>query len=99
MDIQSILDAIKDYGAAIISTISVGGVAAVATVVVKVKQAIDKTKETMDKVTKQKEETSAELQTAVNLVKEQNKQIEDLKNDVYKLEGEVRTNVKGNRKN
>lgn len=99
MDIQSILDAIKDYGAAIISTISVGGVAAVATVVIKVKQAIDKTKEAMDKVTKQKEETSAELQSAVNLVKEQNQQIESLKNDVYRLEGEVRTNVKGNRKN
>lgn len=99
MDIQTVLDTIKDYGAAIISTISVGGVAAVAGVVIKVKQAIDKTKEAMDKVTKQKEETSAELQSAVALVKEQNKQIESLKNDVYRLEGEVRTDVKGNRKN
>ena len=99
MDIQNILDAIKDYGAAIISTISVGGVAAIAGIIAKIKSTIDETRDAMKKVSKQKEESTAQLDAAVKLVQEQNAQIESLKNDVYRLEGEVRSDVKGNRKN
>ena len=50
MDIQPILDAIKDYGGAIISTVSVGGVAGVAGIIAKVKRSLDKTKEQMNTI-------------------------------------------------
>ena len=59
MDIQSILDAIKDYGGAIISTISVGGVAGVAGIIAKVKSSIDKTKEQMNTIIEKKEATTS----------------------------------------
>lgn len=95
MEIQEILQAVKDYGAAIISTISVGGVAAVVGIIVKIKSGIDKTKEAMGAVVKKKDESEAklaeryaELQTTIQ---DQNKKIDTLTEELSR--------VKGNRKN
>jgi len=95
MDIQPVLDAIKDYGAAIISTISVGGVAAVAGVIIKIKKGIDEAKNKIAEVNAKKEESEkaltdryAELTT---IIKDQNNKIETLTEEVSR--------VKGNRKN
>ena len=95
MEIQDVLQAIKDYGAAIISTISVGGVAAVVGIIVKIKSSIDKTKEAMSAVVKKKDESEAklaerysELQTTIQ---DQNKKIDTLTEEISR--------VKGNRKN
>lgn len=54
--LQVIIEAVKDYGAAIISTISVGGVAAVGGIIMKIKKAFDETKETMNKTLEKKDE-------------------------------------------
>lgn len=56
IEMQSIIEAVKDYGAAIISTVSVGGVAAVGGVIVKIKKAFDETKNTMNKTLEKKDE-------------------------------------------
>ena len=89
---------LKDYGAAIISAISVGGVATIGAVIVKIKGIIDKVKDSTNKLAKQKEDTASE----VNAVVEQNKQllakIDTLTDDVERLNSEVK-GVKGNRKN
>ena len=89
MDIQAILDAIKDYGAAIISSISVGGVAALVAVVIKVKQGIDKTKEAMNSVLKKKDETEAELNKRYSeldsTIKVQNEKLDALREDITKI--------------
>ena len=92
---EEFIQIIKDYGAAIISTISVGGVAAIGAIIVKVKGAIDKIKESTNKITKQKEESEealkaryAELNSTIKL---QNEKIDTLTEEISR--------VKGNRKN
>lgn len=101
IDPQTILTAIKDYGAAIISTVSLGGIAGAVAVIVKVKQAFDKLKETMNKTLAQKDEAINKATTETQTVIAQNKvlcdKIDQLTQDVYKLEKDI--NVKGNRKN
>lgn len=86
---------IKDYGAAIISAISVGGVATIGAIVLKVKNVIDKLKENTNKIAKAKEESEvamaskyAELQTTIA---DQNKKLDTLTEEISR--------VKGNRKN
>ena len=99
---MDILQVIKDYGAAIISTISVGGIAAAVGVIIKIKGAIDKTRETMQAAIAKKDKVIDESNVQLQSVVEQNKQlvgkIDELTQDVYKLESEVRSNVKGNGK-
>lgn len=103
IDPQTILTAIKDYGAAIISTISLGGIAGAVAVIVKVKNAFNSTKEAMNKALAKKDEALEASNSKVDEVLAQNKallsKIDTLTSDVYKLESEVRSDVKGNRKN
>lgn len=95
---EEFLQIIKDYGSAIISTVSAGGIAAVAGVIIKIKKSFDETKAKLNK----KDELLAKSNSEVASVVEQNKQllskIDELTNDVYKLESKV-NNVKGNRDN
>jgi septal ring factor EnvC (AmiA/AmiB activator) len=95
MDIQNILNAIKDYGAAIISTISVGGVAAAVGIIVKIKKAFDDTKEKMNKALAKKEEAEGKLterySELTTMIKDQNTKLDTLTEEVSR--------VKGNRKN
>lgn len=95
MDIQPFLNAIKDYGAAIISTISVGGVAGAVAVIVKVKKAIDDTKDKVAKMNEKKAESETALANRyaelTTIIKDQNAKIDTLTEEVSR--------VKGNRKN
>lgn len=95
---EEFIQIIKDYGAAIISAISVGGVTAIGAVIVKIKGIMDKVKDSTNKIAKQKEETSVELQSVIDQNKQLMDKIGDLTNDVQRLNTEVK-NVKGNRKN
>ena len=103
MDPQNILNAIKDYGAAVLSTISLGGIAAAIAFIAKFKQAYDKAFEAVKKQSKLKDEALAASNYRIDEVMTQNKalltKIDNLTNDVYKLESEVRADVKGNGKN
>lgn len=92
---EEFIQIIKDYGAPILAFISTLGVAGVGTIVLKVKQVIDKVKESTSKVEKQKEESEsalkeryAELQTTIQ---DQNKKLDVLTEEISR--------VKGNRKN
>ena len=86
---------IKDYGAAIISAISVGGVATIGAIVVKVKGVIDKLKENTNKIAKAKEESETAMATRYaelnSTIKLQNEKIDTLTEEISR--------VKGNRKN
>ena len=92
---EEFIQIIKDYGAAIISAISVGGVAAIGAIVLKVKGIIDSVKESTNKIAKQKEESEEALKaryTELNsTIKLQNEKIDTLREEVSR--------VKGNRKN
>ena len=100
---EEFIQIIKDYGAAIISAISVGGVATIGVIITKVYKAFNSLKEKTNSLLAKKDKALEESSTEVKTVVEQNKQllgkIDDLTNDVYKLKSEVRDNVKGNRKN
>ena len=92
---EEFIQIIKDYGAAIISTISVGGVAGAVAIVAKIKKAIDDTKNKVAEMNKKKEESEnalanryAELQTTIA---DQNKKLDTLTEEISR--------VKGNRKN
>lgn len=92
---EEFLQIIKDYGAAIIGTLSVGGVATIGAVIVKIYKAFNDTKQKMQDVLKKKEESEeklaaryAELQTTI---KNQNEKIDTLTEEVSR--------VKGNRSN
>ena len=86
---QDILEIIKDYGAAIISTLSVGGIAAIAGVIVKVKKAISDTKEAMSSVIKKKDESEKQLQNkyeeTLSVIKQQNEKIDTLTSEINKI--------------
>lgn len=79
---EEFIQVIKDYGAAIISFVSVGGVAAVAGIIIKVKQAIDGVKDKISAVTKERDD-------AVNEVKEVGKKYDALQSDMKVLISEM----------
>lgn len=87
--LQVFIEAIKDYGAAIISTVSVGGVAAVAGIIAKVKQGIDKTKEQMNALLTKKDEESKAVSTRYNelirTIESQNSKIDELTQEINKI--------------
>lgn len=91
---MDILQVIKDYGAAIISTISVGGIAAAVGVIIKIKGAIEKFKETTQNALKKKDEAQAELNNRyaelTTSIQDQNKKLDTLTEEISR--------VKGNRK-
>lgn len=95
MDIQEILQGIKDYGAAIISTISVGGVAAIVAVIAKIKKAFDETKEAMQKTLAKKDEAQDALTNRYSelttMMQDQNKKLDTLTEEVSRVKGN-RTN-------
>ena len=102
MDIQAFLDAIKNYGAAIISTISAAGIAGCAAVIVKIKSVIGEIKKDNKAALEKKDEVIESSKQELKTVAEQNKalinKIDTLTNDIYKLEGDVKS-VKSNRNN
>lgn len=79
---EEFIQVIKDYGAAVISFVSVGGVAAVAGVIIKVKKAIDAVKDKISAVTKERDD-------AVNEVKEVGKKYDALQSDMKVLISEM----------
>ena len=89
MDLQAIIDAIKDYGAATISTISVGGISAVAVVIAKIKNSIDSTKKSMEAVLAKKDAESdkmaARYNELVRTVETQNAKIDTLTSEINKI--------------
>ena len=87
---EEFINLVKDYGAVAFGFISSLGIGGAIAAVIKVKEVLNKVKETTNKALATKEKASSELDTAVALVKEQNKQIEMLSNDVNKLKGEIR---------
>ena len=92
---EEFIQAIKDYGAAIISTISVGGVATIAGIIIKAKKAIDDTKNKVAEINKKKEESESALkdryQELQTTIADQNKKLDTLTEELSR--------VKGNRKN
>lgn len=92
---EEFIQIIKDYGAAIISAISVGGVATIGAIILKVKGIIDKVKESTNKIAKQKEESETALanryKEMTETIKLQNEKIDTLTEEISR--------VKGNRKN
>ena len=92
---EEFLQVIKEYGAAIIGTLSVGGVATIGAVIVKIYKAFNDTKSKMQDVLKKKEESEeklaeryAELQTTIA---DQNKKLDTLTEEVSRVKGN-RTN-------
>ena len=87
---QKIIEVIKDYGAALISTISVGGVAAVAGIIAKVKAGIDKTKEQMNQLITKKEESSQDMNNKysalIDTIQNQNLKIDELTKKIDRIE-------------
>lgn len=83
---------IKDYGAAIISTLSVGGIGAVAGIIAKVKSSIDSTKTKMNEVLEKKDNESNEMknqyQSLVTQISTQQQSIEKLTQEVSKIHHE-----------
>ena len=102
MDFQPVLEAIKGYGAAIISTIGAAGIAGCAAVIVKIKGVITEIKKDNKAALTKKDEVIESSKKELQLVAEQNKalisKIDTLTNDIYKLEGDVKS-VKSNRTN
>lgn len=89
MDLQAFIDAIKDYGAATISTISVGGIATIAGIIMKIKNSIDSTKKSMDEVLEKKDTESdkmaARYNELVRTVETQNAKIDTLTSEINKI--------------
>ena len=87
--LQAFIDAIKDYGAAAISTISVGGIATVAGIIAKIKNSIDSTKKSMDEVLAKKDDESAKMATRYNelvrTIETQNAKIDTLTSEINKI--------------
>ena len=103
IDPTTITETIKNYGSTVLGGISLAGVATVIGVVIKTKKAIDDYKAKMQVLLAKKDKAVEDSQNSVKSVVEQNKvlvsKIDNLTNDVYRLESEVRSDVKGNRKN
>ena len=104
MDIQAILETIKNYGAAIISTISAAGIAGCAAVIVKIKSIIGEIKKDNKAALDKKDEVIESSKQELKTVAEQNKALIN-KIDMpildyirKKFEGDVK-NVKSNRNN
>ena len=90
MDIQPILDAIKDYGGVIILRVYVGGVVGVGGIIAKVKRSLDKTKEQMNTIIEKKEASTKDIDTKysalIDSMEAQNKKIEELTKQISKIE-------------
>ena len=88
--LQKIVELIKDYGAALISTVSVGGVAAVAGIIAKVKAGIDKTKEQMNQLISKKEESSQDMNNKysalIDTIQNQDLKIDELTKKIDRIE-------------
>ena len=99
---EEFLQLIKDYGAAIISAISVGGVATAGAIIAKIYKAFntlkEKTEGALSKKDKALNDTTAQMQSVVDQNKQLISKINVLTDDIQKLESEVK-DVKGNRKN
>ena len=102
MDFQPVLEAIKGYGALVLTTISTAGIGGCIAVIVKIKGIIAKIKEDNKAALAKKDEVIESSKKELQLVAEQNKalisKIDTLTNDIYKLEGDVKS-VKSNRTN
>ena len=92
---EEFIQIIKDYGSTILGSISLAGVASAVAVVVKVKKAIDDTKDKVAKMNDKKAESEkaltdryTELQTTIS---DQNKKLDTLTEEISR--------VKGNRNN
>lgn len=89
MDLQAFIDAIKDYGAATISTISVGGIATIAGIIIKIKNSIDSTKKSMEEVLEKKDDESDKMATRYNelvrTVETQNAKLDTLTSEINKI--------------
>lgn len=87
--LQAFIEAIKDYGAAAISTISAGGIAVVAGIITKIKNSIDSTKKSMEAVVSKKDEESAKMASRYNelvrTVETQNAKIDTLTSEINKI--------------
>jgi len=99
---EEFLQVIKDYGAAIIGTLSVGGVATIGAVIAKIYKAFnalkEKTESALSKKDKALNDTTSQMQAVVDQNKQLISKINVLTDDIQKLESEVK-DVKGNRKN
>ena len=80
------LQAIKDYGSAIISTISVGGITAVAAVIKRAKDDIASTKSLLTKKEAEQSELKSKYEAAIAKIQEQNAKIDRLTDAVEKIE-------------
>lgn len=89
-ELQTLIEAIKDYGAAMLGTVSVGAIGAVAGIIIKVKQGIDKTKEQMSSLLAKKDnETQAinnQYLAVISKMEQQNKKIEKLTEEISRIE-------------
>lgn len=89
MDIQVILDAIKDYGAALVSTIGAGGIAAVVGLIAKIKSSTEDSKKYMEAVLAKKDSevkvAESRYNNVVTVIEEQNKKIEELTEQLSKV--------------
>lgn len=82
---EEFLQVIKDYGAAIISAVSVGGVAAIASVVIKVKKIIDRVKEKMNGALKQRDDAMDALEATNKKYDEAISEMKNLTNEINEL--------------
>ena len=82
---EEFLQVIKDYGAAIISAVSVGGVAAIAGVVIKVKKVIDTVKDKMNGALKQRDDAVTALEATNKKYDEAISEMKNLTNEINEL--------------
>ena len=89
---EEFIQFIKDYAPSIISTISVGGIGAVAGIIAKVKNGIDSTKNKMNEVLAKKDNESNEMknqyQSLMTTINEQQNKIDKLTQEVSKIHHE-----------
>lgn len=91
-NLEKFIEVIKDYGAAIISTISVGGVGAVAGIIAKVKKSMEATKDKMNAVLEKKDTESKAMKDQYNSlttqISNQQKSIDQLTQEISKIHHE-----------
>ena len=89
---EEFIQFVKDYAPSIISTISVGGIGAIAGIIAKVKNGIDSTKNKMNEVLARKDNESNEMknqyQSLMTTINEQQKKIDKLTQEVSKIHHE-----------
>lgn len=65
--IQAILEVIKDYGAALVSTIAAGGLAGIASIVMKIKDSVAKSKDDVASLVNKEAKTTTEIKEQLAL--------------------------------